>query len=971
MESGSNPQQSLHGNALIPTGPCNPQALAQLFSALQSFYAQCRAPITPSPNIVEVSQDCIPDTPPSQQGQDGPSTSAANLVEQAPSRPRTRLQAAKTQKAKSGPQKGKAPAKKPRASAQRARPAVASTSAPRQEVIDVPSVFQDNPRQQSTSEESSSEEELTPQQVAAASDPAPRDDTPRGGKRKAKKKHRSKKSKKRDSSDSDEETGTSSSEGDSDAPMETYWGEGEDVGAPQWVHERRANSHRRTFNGTLEWKDGALVPDVKVSTNVATDFILGNHLSKRKRNKILNGNYVDMFSLLPPAQVKGKGEKIKYYGKRRYRVPRVERTFENWLNGYQVFMAVVSSCYPKRGAHLVSYLAHVRRAREQAGDEAALAYDEDFRRNASLLSSTRWDQKDNNCWFDHVGPNIEKKSAQQPKAGVAPPELQPQPKCQLGPVTNISLCLACSPIKLEPLRALLKFYPDRRAAQLLDEGFSKGFRIPVAFTPNSSCPPNQKSVLERPDIALKKIQKEIAAGRVAGPFATPPIAGLHISPLGIVPKKAPGEFRMIHNLSYPKGSSVNDAIPQEMCTVKYSSFDQAVRLVRSFGSGAFLAKCDIESAFRLLPVHPEDHRWLGFKFQGAYFIDKAMPMGCSIACAAFETFSTFLEWALKFRTGALGVGHYLDDFILVAKDAGECRSLLLAFEALAGELGVPLAGDKTEGPVTTMTYLGIELDTVAQTSRLPADKLVALRELIGQILPLKKVTLRLIQSLLGHLNFACRVISPGRPFCGRLARLSSGLRSPHHRVRLSKAVKADLRVWLQFLDGFNGISLWQDSLALQSDFQVHSDAAGSLGFGVYFRGQWCAQHWPASWQGKPILRDLTFLEFFPIVVAIHLWEDQFRNHRICFWTDNLAVVSVLNKQSSRSPRVASLLRYFVLSCLRLNLHASAKFVPGIDNNIADALSRFQMERFRSLAPDAQQQPQPFPEHLWNIGNKKL
>ncbi|CAI7935253.1 Hypothetical predicted protein, partial [Podarcis lilfordi] len=79
-------------------------------------------------------------------------------------------------------------------------------------------------------------------------------------------------------------------------------------------------------------------------------------------------------------------------------------------------MAVVSSCYPKRGAHLVSYLAHVRRAREQAGDEAALAYDEDFRRNASLLSSTRWDQKDNNCWFEHVGPNIEKKTAHQPKA---------------------------------------------------------------------------------------------------------------------------------------------------------------------------------------------------------------------------------------------------------------------------------------------------------------------------------------------------------------------------------------------------------------------------------------------------------------------------------------------------------------------------------------------------------------------------
>lgn len=238
-----------------------------------------------------------------------------------------------------------------------------------------------------------------------------------------------------------------------------------------------------------------------------------------------------------------------------------------------------------------------------------------------------------------------------------PLALQDLPKGQQGFATNLSLNLAHSPIKLQPLRTLLNLYPNRQAAILLGEGFSQEFRIPVVFTPNSGCPPNQKSVLERLDIAMKKIQKEILAGRVAGPFPEPPIDQLHISPLGIVPKKAPGEFRMIHNLSYPRGASVNNAIPQEMCTVKYASFDQAVTLVRGFGRGAFIAKCDIESTFRLLPVHPEDYRWLGFKFQDAYFIDKAMPMGCLIACAAFETFSTFLEWALKFKTGYEGVGH--------------------------------------------------------------------------------------------------------------------------------------------------------------------------------------------------------------------------------------------------------------------------------------------------------------------------
>lgn len=164
------------------------------------------------------------------------------------------------------------------------------------------------------------------------------------------------------------------------------------------------------------------------------------------------------------------------------------------------------------------------------------------------------------------------------------------------------------------MKVLVDLYPNRKATRYLWDGFPLGFRIPVSFTPSSGNPPNQKSVKDMPEIAKKKIFKEIAAGRVAGPFMEPPFEGLHISPLGIVPKKAPGEFCIIHNLSYPRGTSVNDATPQELCSVTYVSFDQAVKRIRGSGRGALLAKCDIESAFRLLPVHPEDFHWLGFKF---------------------------------------------------------------------------------------------------------------------------------------------------------------------------------------------------------------------------------------------------------------------------------------------------------------------------------------------------------------------
>ena len=124
-----------------------------------------------------------------------------------------------------------------------------------------------------------------------------------------------------------------------------------------------------------------------------------------------------------------------------------------------------------------------------------------------------------------------------------------------------------------------------------------------------------------------------------------------MSPLEIVPKKAPGEFRLIHHLSYPEGDSVNDGISQQLCTVHYTLFDEAVRMIRAYGIGAGMAKADIKSAFCVLPVHPEDFELLGFTFEGAFYIDRALPMGCSVSCASFERFSSFLEWELRNKEG--------------------------------------------------------------------------------------------------------------------------------------------------------------------------------------------------------------------------------------------------------------------------------------------------------------------------------
>ena len=310
------------------------------------------------------------------------------------------------------------------------------------------------------------------------------------------------------------------------------------------------------------------------------------------------------------------------------------------------------------------------------------------------------------------------------------------------------------------------------------------------------------SALHKPDVVDLKIEKELLAGRLSGPFEMPPLSPFMVSPLGVIPKKTPGEFRLIHHLSYPKGSSVNDGISPEFSRVHYATIADAIRHIRAVGTGCFLSKTDIKNAFRIIPVHPTDYNLLGLKWRDQYYFDKCMPMGCSSSCRTFELFSSALEWVAQNKLHINHVIHLLEDFFIIAASQEICQRHLNLFVDLRGHLGVPIAPEKTCGPATTLSFAGIELDTIQLEARLPTEKILKCKDLISDFLKRKKVTLKEVQSLTGLLNFAHSVILPGRAFLCRLIDLTIGIQSPFHFIRLKKEVKADLRVWQKFLDEY-------------------------------------------------------------------------------------------------------------------------------------------------------------------------
>lgn len=109
--------------------------------------------------------------------------------------------------------------------------------------------------------------------------------------------------------------------------------------------------------------------------------------------------------------------------------------------------------------------------------------------------------------------------------------------------------------------------------------------------------------------------------------------------------------------------------------------------------------------------------------------------------------------------------------------------------------------------------------------QLPQDKVVTLRQSIQTVVTSKKVTLKTLQSLIGLLNFACKTVGPGRAFSRRLIDATIGIKKLYHMIRVNKAMKADLAVWQQFLEYFNGVTVitsgfWSSDNSLQLFFRV-------------------------------------------------------------------------------------------------------------------------------------------------------
>ena len=262
---------------------------------------------------------------------------------------------------------------------------------------------------------------------------------------------------------------------------------------------------------------------------------------------------------------------------------------------------------------------------------------------------------------------------------------------------------------------------------------------------------------------------------------------------------------------------------------------------------------------------------------------------------------------------------YLDDFLICADSKEVCAQALAVLIQLFWRLGFAIHWGKVVDPTNIITFLGIELDSLTMSLRLPVEKLCILQKELQGFLHPKRATKRQLQSLAGRLSWAASIVKGGRVFLRRIFNQISMLRHPSHRTLLSSMVKKDILWWFQFLSVFNGKSAILDKQSIETECtDACTDAAGGV-FGTY----WFYFNWSQDWQ-QACDFNIDEKEVIAITLTAYRWVPLWRNKRIVVYSNNTVSVASINKCTSRNAAIMKCLRSLFWLSARFNFHLTAK-----------------------------------------------
>ena len=536
---------------------------------------------------------------------------------------------------------------------------------------------------------------------------------------------------------------------------------------------------------------------------------------------------------------------------------------------------------------------------------------------------------------------------------------------------NPHLFRIVTPIKVDRFQELLATHPNQAFVESVCVSLREGF-WPWAHTQKESYPVTW-DFSERPpktereaDFLRAQRDAEIAVGRYSEGFGTELLPGMYSTPVHAVPKPRSDKLRLVNDHSAGTYSLNSMILREDVMGAQMDAISNLVAALLRYrkthpNTPLVMFKSDVAAAYRQLPLHPLWQIKQIVTIDGIRHVDRNTEFGGRGSCGDYTAFMGLVLWIAIVIKTLLDLFGYIDDNFSFEEEGKvtwyapyQCYypSKQAKLLSLWDEIGLPHEKSKQEyAPV--LRVIGFMVDpALMRISMDDSDKTKLIQHVTDFTATAPggtRRTLREFQQLAGWINWSFNVFPLLKPALSNVYAKISGKSESHAKIFVSKAVVRDLEWFVAHVQRSDGVYLFGDVEwgTHQADITSFSDACMSgLGFFFVHSGEGFQCHVPDS---PP--KDTIF--FFEALAVTSVVDAVTRlpsiPARLLIYSDNSNTVDIFHSLRSLPP-YNDLLKFTVSLLIKFDISLRVVHVPGVDNGIADALSRFDNTRALAACP---------------------
>jgi hypothetical protein len=536
---------------------------------------------------------------------------------------------------------------------------------------------------------------------------------------------------------------------------------------------------------------------------------------------------------------------------------------------------------------------------------------------------------------------------------------------------NPHLFKIVTPIDVTQFEKLLESHPNKPFVQSVCTSLREGF-WPWANTQKEEYPTTW-DFSERPpkterEAGFLRDQRdvEISTERYSESFGTDLLPGMYSTPIHAVPKPRSEKLRLVNDQSAGPFSLNSMIAREDVVGAKMDTISDLVAALLKHRKlfpdrPLVLFKSDVSSAYRRLPLHPLWQIKQIVTVDGSRHVDRCTCFGGRGACRHYTAFMGLVLWIAIFVKFIVDLFGYIDDNFGFDEEGRvlwyapyQCYypSKQTKLLNLWDEIGLPHDKPKQEyAPVLRIIRFLVDpnLMRVSMDGEDRGKLVQRVTDFATTTSGGTRRTLREFQQLAGWINWSFNVFPLLKPALSNVYAKIAGKTQPHAKVFVSQAVVRDLTWYVSHVQRSDGVYLFEDVDwgSESADFVAYSDACLS-GLGFFF--QRSREGFQCNIPQCPPKDTIFYFEALAVVSVVEaVTRLPTIPARLLVFSDNTNTVNIFHSLRALPP-YNDLLKFTVSLLVTHGMSLRVVHVPGVENSIADSLSRFENTRATAMCP---------------------